>query len=181
MPSLKTLFRSIVLYRRSQLLPSGVLWRSVGVASLIAMALGGLTLAHREPVVANGWVAIVHPWASGIAVQGGELAVNVTFVNRSDLEDRLTAIETEAASRVAVRDPQAGRTSWSLSPGIIALTPNSRTSLAPGKQQIVLVGLSRRLNPGDKFSLTFVFEKAGRLSAGVRIEEPGEPRHGDHA
>ena len=44
----------------------------------------------------------------------------------------------------------------------------------------VAIGLYAKVEPGSFIPVTFVFERAGRLSADIRVENLGEPEHKDH-
>lgn len=148
---------------------------------LAAVALVALARIHVEPTARRDGVGIVHPWAKGAAGRGTQIPIYVTFTNDGALDDRLIRIETGSAKTATL-------TRIDLREGLVRpvelealnLPSKTRISLRPGERQITLAGLMDPVEPGSSIAVTFVFERAGRLSAKVRVENFGEPEHEDH-
>jgi len=156
--------------------------RTVGLALIGVGPFLLLGMTHTEPVARANGVSVIHPWASGSALVGDDLAVFATFENNAPRLDRLVAVETTVASSV-VFERTVGR---SASPRMdeleeIDVAPSAKTSLKPDYQQIRLVGLRQKVEPGATVPVEFIFARAGRLKADVRIESPGQPPHNDHS
>lgn len=156
--------------------------RTVGLALIGVGPFLLLGMTHTEPVARANGVSVIHPWSSGTALAGDDLRVFVTFDNAAPRLDRLIAVETNEASSF-VFEKAAGRspTRFMDELGEIDLAPTTKTSLKPDYQQIRLVGLTRKVEPGTTIPVDFIFARAGRLKAEIRIENPGEPQHFDHS
>lgn len=51
--------------------------------------------------------------------------------------------------------------------------PGKPVTLAPSHMHLMLMGLSRKLNEGESFPLTLVFESAGEVAVEVPVLGPG--------
>jgi copper(I)-binding protein len=156
--------------------------RTIGLALIGVGPFLLLGMTHTEPVARANGVSVIHPWSSGTALIGDDLRVYATFENAAPRLDRLVAVETNAATNVVFekvngRNPNQRADEL----GEIDLAPATRTSLRPDYQQIRLIGLKQKVEPGSTLPVEFIFARAGRLKANVRIESPGEPPHSDHS
>jgi copper(I)-binding protein len=163
------------------LLSSAAAWRLGGLAALIGAGLLAMGQIHPEPVAQRGGVAVIHPWAKGSALKGDPLPFYATFANSAARPDRLLKIETAAAHHAILKalDTKTGIVR-PVELDELAVPANGRVSLRPGTHQITLIGLYAKVEPGSFIPVTFVFERAGRLSADIRVENLGEPEHKDH-
>lgn len=163
------------------LLSGAAAWRLGGLGVLIGAGLLAMGQIHPEPVAQRGGVAVIHPWAKGSALKGDQFPFYATFANSGARPDRLLKIETAAAHHAILKalDTKTGIVR-PVELDELALPANCRVSLRPGTHQITLVGLYTKVEPGSFIPVTFVFERAGRLSADIRVENLGEPEHKDH-
>lgn len=163
------------------LLSSAAAWRLFGVAALLGTGLLAMRQIHPEPVAQRGGVAVIHPWAKGTALNGDQFPFYATFANSGVRPDRLLKIETAAAHHAILKalDTKTGIVR-PVELDELALPAKGRVSLRPGTHQITLIGLYAKVEPGSFIPVTFVFERAGRLSADIRVENLGEPEHNDH-
>lgn len=164
------------------LLSGAAAWRIGGLAALIGAGLLAMGQIHPEPVAQRGGVAVIHPWAKGSALKGDQFPFYATFANSGSRPDRLLKVETAAAHHATLKalDTRTGIVR-PVELDELPLPANGRVSLRPGSHQITLIGLSAKVEPGSFIPVTFVFERAGRLSANIRVENLGEPEHKDHS
>lgn len=141
-----------------------------------------LGLAYPEPVARRAGMAVIHPWSRGTALVGDQLAVYVTFENTGAAPDRLVGVETPLAHHAVLKtiDDRASATR-AIEFDELRIAPNTKVGLRPEDRSISLVGLKERIEPGKSIPITFIFSGAGRLSAQVRVESPGQPAHPDHS
>lgn len=156
--------------------------RVLGVALIGMGPFVLLGLAHPEPVARKNGIAVIHPWSRGTALVGDQLAVYVTFENSGGAPDRLVGVETPLAHHAVLKtiDGRAGATR-AIEFDELRIAPNTKVGLRPEDRSISLVGLKERIEPGKSIPITFIFSGAGRLSAQVRVESPGQPAHPDHS
>lgn len=139
--------------------------------ALLALAAPFLLAA---PVLAHSFsadkVMIGHPWAQP-AARGGDASAFVSLLNGGREKDRLIHATTDVATRATLRDVIDGQ----VRPvELVAVEPGKPVPMRPGARDIHLRGLTRDLALGDRFTLTLVFEKAGRVDVEVFVEEsPG--------
>jgi copper(I)-binding protein len=86
--------------------------------------------------------------------------------------DRLIQVETEVADTAELHrttvDGDVKR--MELVPSI-DLPPGGRVALEPSGYHVMLIGLRRALQPGDRFPVTLVFERAGRVRFEAEVRE----------
>lgn len=127
------------------------------IAGMVCTALDA-GAAHAHVRVAGAWA---RPTLPGQPVGGGYLTL------RSDRADRLLGGSTPLAARVEMHMMALRGDVMAMRPlDTIELPAGQAVELAPGGQHMMLVGLKRALNIGDKVPLTLRFEQAGE----VRVE-----------
>jgi hypothetical protein len=115
---------------------------------------------HKHIRIAKAWVRETDEWRT---------ALHVTIGNTGDRADRLVRVVTSIAKRVVISD-QEGRESAGLTiPG------SAEFVIGNGDPRIELVGLRRRLQAHERFTLLLVFDQAGKISVDVQVET-GAPR-----
>lgn len=164
------------------ILPRAAAWRIGGLVGLIGAVLLAMGQIHPEPVAQRGGIAVIHPWAKGTALKGEQLPFYATFANTGARPDRLLTVETAAAHDAVLKalDAKTGVVR-AIELDELVLPAGDKVSLRPGTHQITLIGVYERIEPGSSIPVTFVFERAGRLSADIRVENIGEPEHEDHS
>lgn len=153
-----------------------------GVALLIVGAIYlGVSRIHPEPVAARQGTAVIHPWAKGGARAGTAMPMYVVLQNNSTTEERLLEVSSPMADRIEINRlvREAGLIHTSVLTEVV-LPPGGRLAFRPGERQITLIGARAPIEPGSFIPLTFTFERGGRLTANLRVENMGEPEHDDH-
>lgn len=105
---------------------------------------------------------------------GGTSAIFLTITNPGKDADRLVAATTDAAETVEIH-----RSSIDAS-GVMRMEPipgvdipaGGTAELKPGAEHIMLIGLTRDLEVGDRFTATLRFERAGEMTIEVEVREP---------
>lgn len=62
----------------------------------------------------------------------------------------------------------------------VELAAGKTTELKPGGFHVMLLGLTKPLREGERFPLTLVFEKAGKIDIEVEIAKAGAGGHHHH-
>lgn len=102
-------------------------------------------------------------------------AAYVTVINRGTADDRLIAARAPASERVELHTHEMeGDVVGMRRVESIALKAGDRTTLAPGKAHLMLIGLKQPLVAGKRFPLTLEFEKGGTMTVQVEVRRPIE-------
>nr|PZN61512.1 MAG: copper chaperone PCu(A)C [Sphaerobacter thermophilus] len=174
--------------------------RAPGLVLLIVLALVALTACGGSEEAEAGGLRLDEPWARpGLASPGqstmshdetdeatddnsahgghgggGTSAIFLTISNPGNEDDRLVAATTDVAEVVEIH-----RSTIDAS-GVMRMEPidgvtipaGGKAELKPGAEHIMLIGLTRDLEVGDRFSATLKFERAGEMTIEVEVREP---------
>lgn len=108
---------------------------------------------ESDIVVSDAWVR-----AAGAGQRAS--AVYLTLCNSGAAPDRLLSVSTDVAEAAEIhqtRKDEAGVASMAPT-GAVALAPKEEVALAPGGAHIMLIGLTRAIDAGDRIVLTLEFE-----------------------
>jgi copper(I)-binding protein len=102
-------------------------------------------------------------------------AAYMVITNEGRTADRLVAAETGVAWTVEIHQTivEGGMARMQKVSGI-EIPPGATIELKPGGYHIMLIGLRRNLEEGEKFPIVLVFKEAGRIrvTAEVRMSGP---------
>lgn len=137
--------------------------------TLMVLAL----LAATGPASAHSYkadeVRIGHPWAQ--PAQGPDGEAYVAILNTGKTADRLLSATTPAAKRVVIlEEVPGGRVPVVAMP----VEPMRAIPMRPGARALKLEGLAKPLALGDRFPMTLVFERSGKVEVEIFVEQaPG--------
>lgn len=147
--------------------------------AILASGCATKTAAPSTPVSAG--ITIEHAWArpSSQMASGGmggmeNLTSAAYFTIRNDgPADRLTDATGDIARSVEIHETKmdGGMAKMERLTGI-DIPANGSVELKPGGYHIMLIQPVRELKAGDTFSITLVFEKAGRKQVPVTVQVP---------
>jgi periplasmic copper chaperone A len=139
---------------------------------------GGLRVEDvwARPAMAGGDALVTH--GEGTMGQGmaapGTGAVFMRLVNHAPEADRLLGAQTEVAGVVEIHetvlDGEVMR--MQMLPAGLEIPAGGEVLLKPGSYHVMLIGVQRDLEPGERFSLELQFEKAGTLAVEVEVRQP---------
>ncbi len=114
---------------------------------------------------------IVHPWTPETTRKDATVArVFMTIKNSARVADRLISASTPRAEKVELAAGEdGGKHGKAAAPFSIA--PGKPLVLHAKGQHLVLTGLKKALHAYEDFKLVLVFEKAGRMTVDVMVEE----------
>ena len=143
---------------------------SLLAAGLLSVAVSASALAHEFKL---GDLMIDHPWARASIGQAPNGAAYMALMTKGSETDRLVAVESDVAKRIELH-------THLMEDGVmkmrqveaIEVAPGEPTVLKPGGLHVMLMGLKEPLVEGQRFPLTLVFEKAGRVQIEVAIQGP---------
>jgi periplasmic copper chaperone A len=129
-----------------------------------------LSILAPAAATANPVIEVERAWARATPASTRMGVVYLTVTNPGASADRLTEASTPIAGRahmyltavegnvIQMRDVDA-----------VDVKPGDRVSFKPGGLHIMLMNLKRPLQKGERFPLTLVFEKAGRIDVEVLV------------
>lgn len=136
--------------------------------ALVVAATCSLSLAHDARL---GSLHLIHPAARATLPGQTSGAVYMTIENEGSTGDKLLSLSTPAAASAAIHQ-------MALDGGImkmreidaLPLAPAAKVALQPDSgYHIMLSGLKKPMQAGDRIPLTLVFEKAGKIDVSVHV------------
>ncbi|RMF35237.1 MAG: copper chaperone PCu(A)C [Chloroflexi bacterium] len=136
-----------------------------------------------RPAVMTGGAGGMEMDKSGGAGEGGmgmgkgmagTGAVYMTLVNEGREADRLIGAQTDVADVVEIHETKMEGDVMKMQPvaGGLEVPARGQVVLKPGGYHVMLIGLHRDLEVGDRFSLTLKFEKSGTMTVEVEVRQP---------
>jgi copper(I)-binding protein len=119
-----------------------------------------------------GALRIDHPYARATVPNQPSGGAYVSIENSGDTADKLIGATSPVAKTVEIHTMSMDGNVMKMRevPGI-ELKPSTKTVMKPGEgYHLMLIGLKKPLQAGEKFPLTLMFEKAGKLDVSVAVE-----------
>lgn len=110
----------------------------------------------------------------GMDMGGANSAAYMVIRNTGSEPDKLIAASTDVAKTVELHTvvEEGGMMRMRQVEGGIEIPANGEVVLKPGGFHVMLIGLTRDLNAGDKVQLTLTFEKAGQIPVTAEVRQP---------
>ena len=146
--------------------------RIVAVLFVAVAILGAaLYLLHQSDGDGQSRIAVSGAWARpGVGI-GGTTAVYLEIENSGDGPDKLVGVETPAAEKAQIHVSRMdGDIVRMRRLDSLAIFEGERKVFSPGGLHVMLMGMKRDLTEGDHFPLILVFEKAGRITTEVAVQ-----------
>ncbi len=138
-------------------------------------------------------VEVSEPWARQTVqgmVNGGvfmdlknDTAGEITLIGGSSPAAK--SIEIHEHVHAEIKDPKTGQKAMGMKmqaiPGGLKVAKGQTVTLKPGSYHVMLMGLAKPLQPGDKFPLTLKFKGAPEKTVTVEVRanaEKGQPANG---
>jgi len=108
------------------------------------------------------------------ATSGSNSAVYMLLVNDGQSPDRLAGAAAGVSQVVEIHETTMDGDVMKMQQveGGIEIPAGGQVELKPGGYHIMLIGVTRDLNPGDTFPVTLTLEKAGTLTVEAEVREP---------
>ena len=109
----------------------------------------------------------------GDGMSGPTGAAYLTIRNNGNSSDRLLQVQSDVAASVELHTVEMKDGVMSMFPvDGIDIPAKGEIVLKPGGYHIMLIGLMKELKPGDHFSVTLHFSKAGNVETQVEVRQP---------
>ena len=135
-----------------------------------------LLLVASTPLYAHiyqkGALTVVHPWARATNGSAPNGAAYLTLTIEDGVIDRLVEVQSPVAERAEMYTRAIGQGTM-LMPRVhqVQISAEQPAVFEPGGLHILLSGLRAPLKKGDRFPMTLIFERAGRIEVHVHIED----------
>ncbi len=121
----------------------------------------------------GGPFVIRNVWARAAKQADTLSAVYMVIENTGDEPDRLLHAHSDVAGTIELHETKMENGVMKMQPvASIEVPPRGTVELKPGGLHVMLIGLTRDLNPGDTFVLELHFEKAGHVEVQAVVQQP---------
>lgn len=150
-----------------------------------AAALLASSVVYAQHYTA-GDIHVFDPYARPTVSHQPTAGAYVGLENMGKTADRLISASSPVAKRVEIHSMSMDNNVMKMKEvGEVQLAPDTEIVMKPGDgYHLMLIGLNQRLKSGDKFPMTLVFEKAGKVEISVAVDskggKSGEHQHGHH-
>jgi periplasmic copper chaperone A len=128
-----------------------------------------------------GELQIDHPWSRELPPNAITGAAYLVVHNQGATEDRLLGAQTPRAKQTEIHTMlQLGEVMKMQKLDSVGIPAGGETKLAPGGTHLMLLGLQKPLVAGERFPLTLLFEKAGKVEVEIMIEATAPDQHAEH-
>ncbi|MCS6938489.1 MAG: copper chaperone PCu(A)C [Roseiflexaceae bacterium] len=144
-------------------------------------AMGGMEQPTMAPASGGGYGGMEPTKApeqgmahGGMDMGGANSAAYMVIRNTGNEPDKLIAASTDVAKTVELHTvvEEGGMMRMRQVEGGIDIPAKGEVVLKPGGFHVMLIGLTRDLNAGDKVQLTLTFEKAGQIPVTAEVRQP---------
>jgi periplasmic copper chaperone A len=133
--------------------------------AVVVAACGGSSSGGSGITVSDAWVR--NP---AIADEPG--AAYLVIQNNGAAEDKLLSAASDVAKLIELHESMESGGMMQMSPvPNIPVPANGKVELKPGGFHMMLMGLTRSLQIGDKVQLVLNFEKAGKIPVTAEVRE----------
>lgn len=149
--------------------------RTLLFAALMLAALPVVLLAETAAIT------VERPWARASAGAADNGVAYLTLTNGGSASDKLVGAASPRAERVEIHTHGVtGGVMRMRRVAAVALTPGATAVFEPGALHLMLFGLTRPLQQGERFALTLTFEHQGEVTVEVPVGPAGArgPQHG---
>lgn len=147
--------------------------------SAFAAAMTLSALAHAQEVRLNDLI-IDNPYARATVANQPAGGAYVTIENKGKAADKLVGASSPVAKSVEIHTmAMEGNVMKMREVGQIEIPASGRVEMKPGDgYHLMLMGLRQQLKAGESFSVTLVFEKAGKTEVKVKVQEKKDAKQG---
>lgn len=156
-------------------LPPGPRRSSAAVVAAVAVVVAGW-FALPAPALGGGPLVVDGAWVRASIGDSKVSAAYLSISNRGESADRLVGVAAERAGHAMIhRSVVVDGVMKMRHVDAVEIPPGGSIRLEPGGIHVMLMGVSSRLEAGERISLTLVFDRAGEveLSVPVRRSPPG--------
>jgi len=146
----------------------------LGAVVLLGVVILGLAFWLDRQGEGESRITVADAWARPVPEAGGTAAVYLEIENGGEAGDVLRVAQTPVAAKAEIHASRMdGDIMRMRRLDSLEIDAGKRAEFAPGGLHIMLIGLTRALEPDTHFPLTLVFDEAGRVTTQVTVREEG--------
>ena len=135
----------------------------------ILAALTAWIASHNLAIAEDVTVQVEGAWSRASILANRPGAAYMTITNNGDTLTTITSVKSEIAGKTEIHKSETKNGIATMTPsGAIDINPKEAVVLEPGGLHIMLMKLSEKLNEGDRFYVTLIFDQTTE----VRVEVP---------
>jgi len=148
-------------------------------ACILGLALAASAGAHD---FSAGPLMIERPWARATPPAAQTGAAYFTLHNSGDADERLVSVDAPIARRAELHAHQVENGVMRMRQvAAIVLPPGGQVALQPGGLHVMLIGLEAPLRVDESFPFTLTFERAGRVTIQISVQQGDGADHLGHS
>lgn len=111
---------------------------------------------------------------AGMGHGGANSAIYMTLKNGTDAADRLVSAQADVAKTIEIHETVMNGDVMQMQPvaGGLEVPAKGQVELKPGGYHVMLIGLTRDLNEGEKFPVTLTFASGATLKLEAEVKQP---------
>ncbi len=138
---------------------------------LLAALLAAMPLARAK---AQGAIEVSKAWTPALAQTRVDTPVYMVIANRGDAPDSLVRVRCPVADFAEKHATDRGEGGFAMREvKAIAIPAGETVTLAPRGPHLMLLHTKQALQPGETFTCSVVFQKAGAVSVEVTVAPEG--------
>ncbi len=150
---------------------------TVSATPTMGHGMSGHGMGSAMPNIGNefqvGTLAIRNVWARAASQADALSAVYMVIENTGEQPDRLLHAHCDAAGTVELHETKMEGGVMKMQPvDGIDIPAKGTVELKPGGLHVMLIGLTRDLNPGDEIEVELHFEKLGHVPVKAVVQKP---------
>jgi copper(I)-binding protein len=148
---------------------------SVLLSTAAVVALGASTLGAAAQDYTVGPIQITKPWTRATPKGSSVAGAYMTISNKGAASDRLVGGSTDVAARFEVHrmDMENGVMTMRPVEGGLEIKPSETVELKPGSFHVMLIGLKKPLEKGQRVKATLEFANSGKVDVEYTVEAIG--------
>ncbi len=136
--------------------------------------LAGLLAAMPAAAWAEGGIEVSNAWTPAAAQARVDVPVYMTVANQADAPDSLLRVRCPVADFAEKHVTDRGEGGFAMREvKAIAIPPGTTVTLAPRGAHLMLLHTKQALPPGETFTCSVVFQKAGTVPVEVAVAPAG--------
>ena len=134
---------------------------------IVAFLLTGLFFS----IFAQPKIEIKNPWVRAVPPTLKNTALFMVIENNGNSPDVLIAVKTDICNKVMIHKTENSKGVMKmLHVDKLEIPSHSKVVFKPGSYHVMLMGLKKSINPGEKVKFTLIFDKSGAITIQAPVE-----------
>ena len=145
--------------------------KRLAIILIVLMLSVALTACGGSSGTSGSSIVVSDAWVRNPPISDQPGAAYLVIQNNG-AADRLLSVTSDIAQTIELHESMDSGGMMQMSPvPNIPIPANGKVELKPGGFHMMLIGLTRPMNTGDKVQLTLNFDKAGKIPVTAEVKE----------